>query len=444
MQRAKFDLPSAVRTALERLNDAGFEAYCVGGCVRDYIMGVVPHDFDITTSASPDQTSECFKDCRVIETGIKHGTVTVIVENEMLEITTFRTDGTYSDGRHPDSVTFTKSLEEDLARRDFTMNAIAYNPATGIVDPFGGREDIEKRTVRCVGEPERRFSEDALRILRALRFSSVLGFEIEKETKDAIYEKAPTLEKISNERIYAELTKLLCGQDAERILTDFRDVFALIIPPLGACFDFEHKSKYHKYDVYTHIVKTVAYCERTPVLRLAALFHDIEKPASFTVDENGVGHCYGHQERSAETAKKILRSLHADNKTIQTVENLIIWHDTHVSPDLMCIKKLISRTSFEFARLLFKLKRADILAHADDYTMTDRIDGAEKTTDLLEKENACLFVKDLKISGKDLTDMGMSGKKVGKTLEKLLNMVIEEKIPNDREILLEQANKTKP
>ncbi len=437
-----FPLPGPVLRALTRLDENGFEAYCVGGCVRDYIMGITPHDFDITTDALPEQVIECFTDCRVIETGLKHGTVTVMQDGEPLEITTFRTDGTYSDGRHPDSVFFTRSLEEDLARRDFTVNAMAYSPTRGLVDPFGGKKHIEQKIICCVGEPDRRFGEDALRILRSLRFSSVLGFEIAADTAKSAIEKAPTLNKISGERIYSELVKLLCGDGAERVLCDFREIFAVIIPPLSDCFGFDQRTKYHKYDVYTHIVKTVALCEKLPVVRLAALFHDISKPACFTLDENGVGHAHGHQERSAEQARELLHALHADNNTISTVYNLILRHDTRVTPERKWVKHLISETSYEFVRLLFMLKRGDILAHADEYAVTDSLDAVLEIVDELERQNTCLSVKALAIGGRDLIEIGITdGRRIGQTLNRLLAQVIDEQLPNTRTALIDAAHK---
>lgn len=433
-----FPLPAPVAAALTRLEQNGFEAYCVGGCVRDYIMGVTPHDFDITTNALPEAVEACFADCRVIETGLKHGTVTVVMDGEPLEITTYRTDGNYSDGRHPDSVNFTRSLEEDLARRDFTVNAMAYSPTRGLADPFGGREHVRQKVIACVGDPDRRFGEDALRILRALRFSSVLQFEIAPETAQSVLAKADTLAKISVERIFAELTKLLCGDDVERVLTHYRAVFAVIIPNLATGFGFDQRTKYHKYDVYTHIVKTVALCDKIPTLRLAALLHDIAKPACFTLDENGVGHTHGHQEAGADAAHEILHMLHADNKTITTVCELIRRHDTRVTPERIAIKRLIADTSYEFARLLFKLKRADILAHADEYAVTDKIDAAEGIIGTLEAENPCLSVKDLAINGGDLIAHGVTdGRQIGAALKRLLDEVIEERLPNEREALLQ-------
>lgn len=435
-----FNLPSPVASALMRLNGNGFEAYCVGGCVRDYIMGVEPHDFDITTAATPEEVADCFKDCRVIETGIQHGTVTVVLEGEMLEITTFRTDGAYSDGRHPDNVSFTRSLREDLARRDFTVNAMAYNPETGITDPFGGREHIKKKIISCVGDADTRFSEDALRIMRALRFSSVLDFAISDSTAQAVLRKLPMLDKISTERIYAELMKLLCGVNAEKILLGFPEVFARIIPELAPCVGFDQRTKYHKYDVYTHLVKTVSYCENIPVVRLAALLHDIAKPACFIIDSKGVGHAYGHQQKSAQMAKNILRRLHSDNKTISTVTALIARHDISIIPDRLWTKRLISETSFEFARLLMKLKRGDISAHAHICNDPAKTYETERIIDELEGEKACLFVKDLAISGSDLMNMGFAkGKLIGETLNRLLDDVITEKIPNSHDILLKKA-----
>ena len=435
-----FALPVCVASALRRLNDNGFEAYCVGGCVRDYIMGIQPHDFDITTAATPQEVTECFKDCRVIETGIQHGTVTVVLDGEMLEITTFRTDGTYSDGRHPDNVSFTRNLTQDLARRDFTVNAMAYNPEVGIVDPFGGREHIKEKIISCVGDANTRFSEDALRIMRALRFSSVLGFEIAQSTADAALGKTPMLDKISTERIYAELMKLLCGKNAEKVLLGFPEIISRIIPELAPCVGFDQKTKYHKYDVYTHIVKSVAYCDNIPVVRLAALLHDIAKPVCFFVDSKGIGRSHGHQEKGAEMAKNILKRLHSDNKTIATVTALIARHDIRMAPDRLWVKRLISETSFEFARLLMKLRRGDILAHADICNDPSYTYEVESVIDDLEKQNACLFTKDLAISGIDLMDMGFSkGKIIGEVLAELLDDVITETLPNTRQALTNKA-----
>ncbi|MBE6689623.1 MAG: HD domain-containing protein [Ruminococcaceae bacterium] len=435
-----FDIPSSVASALKRLNEHGFEAYCVGGCVRDYIMGVVPHDFDITTSALPNEVCQCFKDCRVIETGIQHGTVTVVLDGEMLEITTFRTDGTYSDGRHPDSVSFTRSLTDDLSRRDFTVNAMAYNPEVGVVDPFGGREHIKEKIICCVGDAGTRFSEDALRIMRALRFSAVLGFDIAESTAHAIFRKTPMLDKISTERIYAELTKLVCGKNAEKILLDFSSVICRIIPELTDCVGFEQKTKYHKYDVYTHIIKTLSSCDSILTVRLAALLHDVAKPDCFTVDNRGVGHSFDHQEKSARAAKAILRRLHSDNKTIATVTALIQRHDDRMIPDRIWVKHLISETSFEFVKLLMELKKGDILAHSDGYNDPEVTYKILDIVNCLEKENCCLFTKDLAVSGKELSEIGVpKGKIMGEILNKLLNLVINEKLENTPDALLEKA-----
>ncbi|MBQ8063719.1 MAG: tRNA nucleotidyltransferase, partial [Clostridia bacterium] len=282
-------LPGPVETALSLLEAGGFEAYVVGGCTRDSLLGTVPEDWDITTSALPEQTLEVFRDYRTIETGLQHGTVTVRIDKTNLEITTYRVDGKYEDSRHPDAVTFTRSLSEDLARRDFTMNAIAYSPTRGWKDLYGGAEDIEDRLIRCVGDPETRFTEDALRVLRALRFSSVLGFEIEGKTADAIHALKDRINFVAYERIAVELLKLLCGKNVYRVLQDYRDVFAVILPEMEPCFDFEQHNPWHIYDVYTHIAKSVEAVRPEPELRLAMLLHDIGKPETFFLDEKGIG-----------------------------------------------------------------------------------------------------------------------------------------------------------
>ena len=292
-------LPAQVNTALARLHDAGYEAYIVGGCVRDRIMGREPKDYDITTSALPEQTAAVFAGERIIETGMKHGTVTVLLDGEPLEITTFRIDGTYSDSRHPDAVTFTPSLREDLARRDFTMNAMAYSSETGLVDPFGGQADIAAKYIRCVGDPDLRFREDALRILRALRFSSVLGFPIEPETDGAARYLCLLLKKISAERVFSELKQLLCGPDVRRVLLDYAGVLGAVLPEILPMQGFDQRNPHHCYDILEHTAAAVEAMPPEPALRLAALLHDVGKPECFFTDEDGVGHFYGHPKAGA-------------------------------------------------------------------------------------------------------------------------------------------------
>ena len=288
------ELPFQIAEILERFERFDYDAFVVGGCVRDALMGNQPHDYDITTSALPNETERVFSDCRVIETGIKHGTVTVLYKGQSIEITTFRVDGEYADGRHPNSVTFSRSIEDDLSRRDFTMNGIAYNPKVGLVDPFGGENDIKSRTIRCTGNPELRFSEDALRILRALRFSSVLGFSIEKRTAETITSHRSDLHKVSAERIFSELKRLLCGKDIKRVMLEYPKVFAEILPPLAEQTGYDQGSRYHDSTLYEHTARAVEAAPAEPALRLAMLFHDMGKPRCRTVSEDGECHYYGH------------------------------------------------------------------------------------------------------------------------------------------------------
>lgn len=406
-----FPLPSPVKCALDMLYAKGFEAYCVGGCVRDHLMGIPPHDFDITTSAMPEETVQCFSEFRVIETGLKHGTVTVIIDGEQLEITTFRTDGTYSDNRHPDNVTFTRSLDDDLSRRDFTVNAMAYSPQNGLRDPFGGSEDLKRKVIRCVGEADRRFGEDALRILRALRFSSVLGFEIEKDTSEAIFRKMPLLEKISKERIYTELTKLICGDGAARILRGYREVFDFILPPLSSVEN----------DVYNADAESLTRCKRDRFIRYAALFKNIGESS----------------DESALKATRLLRFLHADNKTADTVNFLIrTLPNVPDSTDILKIKRFVASCSFESALL------AVDFAYGASKISRNTAQSICAEINKLRDQSTCLFIKDLKVSGAELMEIGVQkGQSIGKILNTLISMVIDEKIPNEKEILLREAER---
>ena len=406
-----FPLPFPVKCALEMLYAQGFEAYCVGGCVRDHLMGIPPHDFDITTSAMPEETVKCFSDYRVIETGLKHGTVTVIIDGEQLEITTFRTDGTYSDNRHPDNVTFTRSLDEDLSRRDFTVNAMAFSPVAGLCDPFGGSEDLKRKTIRCVGEADRRFGEDALRILRALRFSSVLGFEIEQDTSEAIFRKMPLPEKISKERIYTELTKLICGDGASRILREYRKVFDFILPPLSSVEN----------DVYGADAESLNRHKKDRFIRYAALFNHIGSDA----------------DESATAASRLLRFLHADNKTADTVNFLIRkLPEVPTDDDKIKIKRFVASCSFEAALLAVEFARgASKISHN---TAKDICEAITR----LQNENECLFIKDLAVSGSELMDIGIQkGQNIGKILNRLISMVIDGEIQNEKETLLREAER---
>lgn len=435
-------MPENVKNAIRLLQESGYEAYIVGGCVRDALLGGTPKDYDITTSAEPIEVEQVFKKYRIIETGIKHGTVTVLIGSEPLEITTFRIDDNYADNRHPESVTFTKSLKEDTARRDFTMNAISYNDEAGLCDFYGGIKDIKSKIIRCVGSPDERFKEDALRIMRALRFASVLDFTIEPKTKAAIFRNKHLLKNISSERIASELIKLLCGKRAKDILLKYIDVIGVVIPELLPMKNFEQHNIHHIYDILTHTAVAVDSIEPEPILRLAALFHDIGKPDCFFM-KKGQGHFYGHAAKSEEITQKILTRLKLDNNTKSKVTKLVKIHDVQIEDTDTAVKRCLNKHSPEIYFMLLKLKRADTLAQAPQYH--DRLkylDSIKKRAENIINEDGCFSLKKLCINGNDLIKMGMKpGKKLGKTLDILLEEVMSGNLPNDRDILLTEASK---
>ena len=433
----KITIPEYAQIAMKELKANGFEAFVVGGCVRDSIMGKTANDWDMTTSAKPEETLKVFKNYRTIPTGIKHGTITVLIDRQPLEITTFRIDGEYTDNRRPDSVNFTRNIENDLSRRDFTVNAMAYNDTDGIVDLFGGIEDIENKIIRCVGDPDKRFNEDALRIMRAIRFSATLGFEIEEKTAESIRRNKHLLKNIAPERIRAELEKLLLGKDAERILLQFSDVIFEIIPELENTLGVEQNCPYHIYNVWEHIVKSISVSENNKYVRLAMLLHDIAKPRMKTTDENGHDHFKGHAPVSSDMAFDILKRLRYDNKTILTVTNLISHHDDRLYNSPQNVKKHASKYGFEFLYLLDKVSRADILAQNPE--MTDRLslcDNYLEELKKLEEENPCLKISDLKINGNDLISLGYTGKEIGNILEKTLNKILKNELTNSKEDII--------
>jgi len=436
-------LPKPAPIILKRLYENGFEGYIVGGCVRDYLMGENPKDIDITTNAVPQDILRVFAGEKVIETGIKHGTVTVVLDSTPIEITTYRVESDYTDYRHPDHVQFCSSLKDDLCRRDFTMNALAYNEAEGIVDYCGGIEDINNKIIRAVGNPEERFNEDALRILRAARFASVLGFEIEHETAEAMKRSRGLLKNISVERLSAELIKLLCGKDVRRIMLSYTDILSEVIPELTDIEGFDQHNPYHIYDILTHTAVTVENMPDTGYLRLAALLHDIGKPKTYTMDEKGIGHFYGHSKTSVELAKKIMMHLKLDRFTQERVCTLVRLHDTPIQANKRSIKKWLFKITPEVFFDLLLLKRADILAKNPSYLFRlETIDEIKRLTEEILKEQECFSLKDLKISGDDLKEMGFEeGPLIGKTLDRLLKMVINDEIKNDFEKLKIQAIK---
>ncbi len=438
----KIQIPEYAKTAMKELNRNGFEAFVVGGCVRDSIMGKIANDWDMTTSAEPSETLDVFKNFRTIPTGIKHGTVTVLIDKQPLEITTYRIDGEYTDNRRPDSVKFTRDIENDLSRRDFTVNAMAYNENDGIVDLFGGVNDIENKMIRCVGDPDVRFNEDALRIMRAIRFSATLGFEIEEKTAESIRKNKHLLKNIAAERIRIELEKLLLGKDAEKILLKFSDVIFEIIPELKETYGLEQNCPYHIYNVWEHIVKSVAVSEENKYIRLAMLLHDIGKPQMKTTDENGQDHFKGHAKVSSDIAFEILKRLRYDNKTISTVTKLIFHHDDRLYNAPQNIKKHASKHGFEFLYMLDKVSRADILAQTPE--LKERLSLCDKYIDelkRLEKENTCLKISDLSIDGNDLISLGYKGKEIGETLEKILDKILKGELKNSKEKILNYLSK---
>lgn len=445
-------LPENISRALDMLESAGHEAWVVGGCVRDSLMGIIPHDYDITTSALPAETEQVFAGYRLIETGLKHGTVTVLADGSPIEITTYRVDGEYRDSRRPERVTFTRNIRDDVSRRDFTMNGIAYNPRQGYFDEFGGAEDIKAGVIRCIGEPERRFREDALRILRGLRFSASLGFEIEENTARAMHDTRELLNKISAERVFSELCGLLTGRNSHRnifrVLTEFRDIAAVIIPEFRECAGFVQHSRFHCFDVYEHCVMSAqkaaeisAGSECRLPLTLAMLLHDIGKPQRFTLGEDGEGHFYGHAAVSADIAEDILRRLKCSNALREQVCAIVRYHDVPLSDTDKSVRRLLRKYGLETVRYI-------CLAHiCDDSAKTPECAGrcGEWCAVLSRAEalapSCCLTLKDLAVDGKALSGLMEPSPEMGKALKFLLDEVINGNFPNEREFLLKEAAK---
>lgn len=436
------DMPKNVDTAINLLQSAGFEAYAVGGCVRDSLLGKTPNDWDITTSAKPEDMKSVFAEFHCIDTGIKHGTVTVVIDGEPLEITTFRLDGEYEDNRHPKSVTFTSNLGADLGRRDFTVNAMAYSKKTGTVDLFGGQNDLKNGIIRCVGDPDRRFNEDALRILRALRFASALDFEIEEKTAQSLLKNRALLGNISEERIAKELLKLVCGKGAKRILTDFAPVLFEILPELQPMYKNSHDNPHHCYDIYEHTLIAVESIDPEPTLRFAMLLHDCGKPAVKKFDENGVAHFYGHQRISAEISAQILARLKVSNKFRDEILFLVSNHDRwELYENTEKMPRYLSKFGLDGVLNLLKVMRADVLAQSPEYRYRlDQIADAEETAKNLAAQKPCLSLSELQINGRTLMDIGIpQGRKLGAVLAQLLDEVIDGVTKNTQEALTTRA-----
>lgn len=436
------NLPEQPQWIIEKLRQQGFEAYAVGGCVRDSLLGMTPHDWDICTSAKPEQIKACFDGFQTVDIGIQHGTVAIVLDHIPYEVTTYRIDGEYADNRHPSSVTFTSSLREDLARRDFTVNAIACNAAGEIADPFQGRRDLKNRLIRCVGNPDRRFEEDALRILRALRFASCYRFQIEAKTAAAIHRHAGLLRRIAVERIQTELSRLLCGDGVEQILNDYRDVIAVFVPELRETFDFDQHNPHHCYDVYRHIVHSVSLVPQEPLLRLTMLFHDIGKPRVCTVDMLGHCHFKGHQQVSADIAVDVLRRLRFPTELIHTCEQLVIYHDVRYNGEKSQIKRILNKLGEENFRRLFSVQYADTLSQSA-YQREEKLRKLALAQAQLEEilcEQQCFSLHQLAVNGRDLIGAGVpQGMEIGRILHLLLENVIDEKLPNEKAALLAAA-----
>lgn len=435
-----FPLPAPAQRALGMLEAAGFEAYLVGGCVRDGLRGLPPHDWDICTAARPGQVRDALGAAfTVLDTGLRHGTVTAVRGAVHLEITTFRTDGAYSDGRRPDGVRFVGRVEDDLARRDFTVNAMAWSPARGLVDPFGGRRDLEDGVLRCVGDADARFMEDALRIARALRFAAQTGFRIEENTAAAMRRQRGLLGRIARERLCEELSRTLCGRYVGRVLRGFPDVLAAFCPELAPMFGFEQHNGHHLYDVWEHTVRVVEAVPPVLAMRLAALLHDCGKPASFTMDARGVGHFYGHPKISAVLAHKLLTGLRFDHATRAAVVRLVEYHDRPLGPDPARLRRRLHRLGEMPVRQLLMLKKADCVGQG---THREHIADLWETQALLEQvlaQRHCFTLRQLAVNGHDLKALGLRGPQVGETLHALLRHVLESPGDNQKEHLLALA-----
>lgn len=433
----KIILPDKVKTIINTLCSHGYEAYAVGGCVRDSLLGRVPGDWDITTSAQPEETKKLFK--RTFDTGIEHGTVTVLIDGEGFEVTTYRIDGEYEDNRHPLEVQFTRNLEEDLKRRDFTINAMAYNDDSGIVDIFGGMQDLERKIIRCVGNAEERFGEDALRILRAVRFAAQLGFEIEEETKGGIRKLAPTLANISAERIQVELVKMLTSTNPQLIREAYElGITRIILPEFDRMMETEQETPHHSYNVGEHTIQAIRNIRADKVLRLTMLLHDIAKPKQKTVDESGNAHFYEHAAEGEQMAKSILRKLKFDNDTMRKVTKLVYYHDYRMPAKTKNVRRAMHKMGEELFPLYLEVVRADTLAQSE-YQKAEKLNNIEEIRhcyeEILEK-NQCVSLKTLAITGSDLLALGMKpGKEIGETLNWLLDLVIEEPELNEKRIL---------
>ena len=430
-------LPSPVRFCIDTLEAAGFAAYAVGGCVRDALLGLQPQDYDLCTAATPAQTARIFEKFPLVKAGEKHGTIGVVLDGQVYEITTFRTEGDYADSRHPNWVAFVPEVEQDLARRDFTVNAMAYSPTRGFADPFGGREDLKNHVLRAVREPNLRFTEDALRILRGVRFVVKYDLQPENKTLDAMVSLSPRLDHIAAERIFDELCKLLPLVKAEDLLK-FAPILCQVIPELRETVGFDQRNEHHAYDIFTHITYVTEAVPPELPLRWAALLHDVGKPATFTLDEQGQGHFYGHADKSAEMADAILRRLKAPNALREEAVELVKLHMLWILPEKKLVRRWLGRLGADHMERLLRLQEADMGSKGTGKPAElAQFDEIRRLVAQIQAENACLSLKDLAVNGRDLVALGFQGPAIGKTLHYLLEQVLEENLPNEKNALLE-------
>lgn len=440
----KINIPPNANELIHTLESHGHSAYVVGGCVRDSILGRIPNDWDICTSATPDEMLEIFKDQRVIETGLQHGTITVVMGAESFEVTTYRIDGIYSDNRRPDNVTFTNDLVEDLRRRDFTINAMAYNDAEGLIDPFNGVNDLMYQKISCVGCAKDRFEEDALRILRAIRFAAQLEFDIMPETDWQIHQQYHKLKNISVERINSEFCKIVVSESFCVELLLYQDVFSLFIPELADMIGFNQHNPYHDYDVFTHTIHALENCNSTDLTtRLAVFFHDFGKPHCYQDDENGVRHFKGHGRVSCDIVDEIMHRLRFDNQTRNNVSELVYYHDATFEVGTKYVKRWLNKIGLEQYKRLLEVRKADIRGQKFqcDESRIDKVNTIEKLLDVVLQDNECFTMKELAVNGNDLMNIGYRpGKALGDALQALLQKVIDGELPNEKDELLDFAH----
>lgn len=441
MRRFRIEVPAPVYFIIQELEKCGHEAYMVGGCVRDSVLGRKPHDYDICTSATPDEILQAFPYEEIIPTGLQHGTVTILINNEPFEVTTYRIDGDYSDNRRPDNVTFTKNLVEDLRRRDFTINAMAYNPKTGLIDPFNGMEDIKYKKIRCVGSAENRFNEDALRILRAIRFEAQLNFAGLPETMFEIERQYERLNNISIERINSEFCKIVASEQFCVELVLYPNVFSLFIPELKDLIGFKQNNPYHAYDVFNHTVHAIENCEHDDlVVKLAVFFHDFGKPHSYQDGEDGIRHFKGHGKVSAEIIDSIMKRLRFDNETRNNVVELVYYHDATFEVGKKYVKRWLNKIGEKQFRRLLEVRKADIKGQKPDYeeSRIEKVNNIENILDEILQERECFSLKDLTINGNDVkkTMSLKEGKDVGYWLSEILKRVIDGELENNRDDLI--------